>query len=159
MPEPPQLTSFDSTEQRLHSELPLDRSSLLTLSISEGRGPETPWRNIILGMCIQERANSSPGAEGDVWGVFFPRAKELKCLRVAVEVVTDRRFGGSVRGEAGAELIKKEPNYKKEALDFSALTLINAHELFAVTKKRRLGGATSPTYGHLAECSYLWTAS
>lgn len=57
-----------------------------------------------------------------------------------MEVVTDRRFGDSVRGEVGAELIKKELNHKKEALDFSALTLNNAVriiELFAGTKKRR----------------------
>lgn len=31
-----------------------------------------------------------------------------------MEVVADRRFGGSVRGDAAAELIKKEPNYKRK---------------------------------------------
>lgn len=47
-------------------------------------------------------------------GSFFPWAKELKCLGVVMEVVADRRFEGSVCGDADAELIKKELNCKRK---------------------------------------------
>lgn len=75
MPEPPQLTSFDSAEQRLHLELPLDCPQF-SLALSRRAEAQTVPGGKSFWECVSKREQTPHQGQRETVGEFLPLSQK-----------------------------------------------------------------------------------